>query len=152
MNEPLSFALLATGASTGFAASADHIVESAMELALPLLKALGVLIIIWGVLCAAMRLVGMEIKLLQGKPYKRDAAVIREHLGFYLLLALEFLIAVDVIETLLHPDWKELGILAGLVVLRTLMSFSLHWELKEVEKDQRNEEHVVGAPNASGDS
>ena len=146
-----SFTLLASEASTGFAAYADNLVDSAMEFALPLLKALGVLIIIWGVLCAAMRLVGMEIKLLRGKPYKRDAAVIRQHLGFYLLLGLEFLIAVDVIETLMHPDWKELGVLAALVVLRTLMSFSLHWELKEIEKDQRNEEHITDAANSTSD-
>ncbi len=150
--ETLGFPLLAAGASAGFAASADHVVESAMEFALPLLKALAVLIIIWGVLCAAIRLVGMDIKLLQGKQYKRDAAVIRQHLGFYLLLGLEFLIAVDVIETLMHPDWKELGILAGLVVLRTLMSFSLHWELKEIEKDQPNEKQVAGTSSSSGDS
>ena len=136
-------------ASSGLAANSTQIVESAMEFALPLLKAVAVAIIIWGVLCAAMRLVRMEIKVLQGKQYKRDAAVIREHLGYYLLLALEFLIAVDVIETLLHPDWKELGVLAVLVVLRTLMSFSLHWELKEIEKDQLNEEQAAGASNAS---
>ncbi len=135
--------LLFSEAGSGLAADATHVVNSAMELALPLLKALGVLIIIWGVLCAAMRLVGMEIKLLRGKPYKRDAALIREHLGYYLLLALEFLIAVDVIETLMHPDWKELGMLGGLVALRTLMSFSLHWELGEIEQDRQNEPKVA---------
>ena len=138
------FTLLATEAGASFAADAEHLVESAMQLALPMLKALSVLIIIWGVVCAAIRLVGMEIKLLLGKQYKRDAAVIRQHLGYYLLVALEFLIAVDVIETLMHPDWKELGVLAGLVVLRTMMSFSLHWELKESEKAQQNEEKGVG--------
>ena len=94
----------------------------------------------------------MEIKLLQGKQYERDAVLIRQHLGYYLLLGLEFLIAVDVIETLMHPDWKELGVLAGLVVLRTLMSFSLHWELKETEKDQQNEQQVAGASSSPGDS
>ena len=126
--------LIAEGTGT------DHFVETAMEFMLPLLKALAFLIIIWGVACAAFRLIGMEIKVLQGKQYKSDAAAIRQHLGFYLLLALEFLIAVDVIETLLHPDWKELGILAGLVVLRTVMGFSLNWELKEIEKERRSEE------------
>ena len=141
--------LLVAEAASGFAADATHFVESAMEFVLPLLKALSVLIIIWGVVCAAIRLVGMEIKVLQGKQYKRDAAVIRQHLGYYLLLGLEFLIAVDVIETLMHPDWKEFGILAGLVVLRTLMSFSLHWELKEIEKDQQDTEQGAGASNAS---
>ena len=63
---------------TGFVASTDHLVDSAMQLTLPLLRAIGVLIIIWGVVCAAVRLVGMEIKLLQGKQYERDAAVIRQ--------------------------------------------------------------------------
>jgi uncharacterized membrane protein len=116
--------------------------ESVMEFALPLLKLLAFLIIIWGVVCAAIRLVGMEIKLIQGKDYKRDGALVRLHLGFYLLLGLEFLIAVDVLETLMEPDWKDLGILAGLVVLRTVMGYSLHWELKEIEEDQEKEQQV----------
>jgi uncharacterized membrane protein len=47
-----------------------------------LLKALAVAIIIRGVVCAAMRRVRMEIKVLQGKQYRRDAAVIRQHLGY----------------------------------------------------------------------
>ena len=147
----LGFTLLAAEGSSGIAASVDNLVDSAMQFALPLLKALGVVIIICGVVCAAVRLVGMEIKHLQGKQYKRDAALIRQHLGFYLLLGLEFLIAVDVIETLMHPDWKELGLLAGLVVLRTLMSFSLHWELKEIEKDQQNEQQTTGASTSPSD-
>ncbi len=151
MEMSLSFTFLAAEAVAGFALGADHVVESAMEFALPLLKGLAVLIIIWGVICAAVRLVGMEIKLLQGKQIKRDAMVIRQHLGYYLLLGLEFLIAVDVIETLMHPDWKELGVLAGLVVIRTVMSFSLHWELKEIEKEQQNEEPVAGASSSSDD-
>ena len=41
---------------------------------------------------------------------------------------------------------------SGLVVLRTMMSFSLHWELKEGEKVQQNEEQVAGASNASHNS
>ena len=143
------FMLLAQEA-TGF--STAQLFESVMEFTLPLLKTLAFLIIIWGVFCAAVRLVGMEIKLLRGKPYKRDAAVIRQHLGFYLLLGLEFLIAVDVIETLMHPGWKELGVLGALVVLRTLMSFSLHWELKEIEKEQQGDELSLGSVIASGNS
>ena len=132
----VSAVLLAAEAGSGLAADASHFVEAVMEFALPFLKAIAVAIIIWGVACAAIRLVGMEIKVLQGKHYKADAAAIRQHLGYYLLLGLEFLIAVDVIETLMHPDWKELGVLAALVILRTLMSFSLHWEMKEIEKEQ----------------
>ena len=136
-------------AGTGLAENATHSVETVMELALPLLKALSIAILMWGVVCAAMRLVVMEAKLLRGNDYKRDAGLIREHLGYYLLLALEFLIAVDIIETLMHPDWKELGVLAGLVVLRTVMGFSLNWELKEIEEKRRSDEQSTAESSTS---
>ena len=113
----------------------EQFIDTALHISLPPLKGVSVAIILWGIGCAVVRLVGMEFKRLGGTAYRREAARIRQHLGYYLLLGLEFLIAVDVIETLLSPDWKELGLLAGLVVLRTMMSFSLHWELKETETD-----------------
>ena len=141
------FTLLAQDAN-GLTEIPSHFLETAMEFSLPLLKALAFLIIIWGVVCAAVRLVGMEIKLLRGQDYKRDGALIRMHLGFYLLLGLEFLIAVDVLETLLNPDWKELGILAALVLLRTVMGFSLHWEMKEIEEDREKEQQVAATSSS----
>lgn len=139
---------------SGFSLAADStlFIESVMEFTLPLLKALAFLIIVWGVLCAAVRLVGMEIKIFRGQDYKRDGALVRMHLGYYLLLGLEFLIAVDVLETLLNPDWKELGILAVLVLLRTVMGFSLHWELKEIEEGQEEKQQVVETSNSLADS
>ncbi len=102
----------------------------------PLLRGLVVLVIVWGVLGAAFQLVRMENRRLRGKEYQRAAVVLREHLGFYLLLGLEFVIAVDVLETLMHPSWEELGVLGGLVVLRVMLSLSLGWELKDIRKDQ----------------
>lgn len=56
-------------------------VEGGMELILPVLAAIGVLTILWGVLCAATRLVKMEFSRLQGKPYRRDALEIRQPLA-----------------------------------------------------------------------
>ena len=65
MNALPGFMLFAVEDTAGIAASAEHLVGSAIELALPLLKAIAVVIIIWGVVCAAMRLVSMEIKVLR---------------------------------------------------------------------------------------
>ena len=53
--------LLVAEAGAGLAAEATHVVELAMEFVLPLLKALSVLIIIWGVVCAAIRLSPVSI-------------------------------------------------------------------------------------------
>ncbi len=148
----LGFTLLAYQADAGFAASAEEFVYLSMQLALPLLRALGILVIIWGVVCAATQLVRMESRRLRGKEYKLEAISLRQHLVYYLLLGLEFLIAVDVIETLLNPDWNELGILGGLIVVRTLVSLSLTWELKDTEEDQQKEQQAARVSSPPADS
>ncbi len=148
----LGFTLLASQAGAGFAASAEEFVYLAMQLALPLLRALGILVIIWGVVCAATQLVRMESRRLRGKEYKLEAISLRQHLVYYLLLGLEFLIAVDVIETLLNPDWNQLGILAALIVVRTLVSLSLTWELKDTEEDQQKEQQAARVSSPPADS
>jgi len=48
-----------------------------------------------------------------------------------LLLTLEFLIAADILETVvIKRSLESLGILAGLVVVRTFLSFALDVELE----------------------
>jgi uncharacterized membrane protein len=42
---------------------------------------------------------------------------------------LEFLIAADIIHTIVEPTLKELAILGGIVVIRTIISFFLGREL-----------------------
>jgi uncharacterized membrane protein len=51
-------------------------------------------------------------------------------LGYYLLLGLEFLIAADVIDTLMKPTPQDLLVLGGIIVIRTIISYSLNTELK----------------------
>ncbi len=54
----------------------------------------------------------------------------RRNLGRTLLLTLEFLIAADIIETVaVEKTLTSLGILGGLVVVRTILSFALEVEL-----------------------
>jgi uncharacterized membrane protein len=56
----------------------------------------------------------------------------RLELGRYLALSLEFLVAKDVLESMVEPSWDELGKLAAIVVLRTAIQLSLSRELREV--------------------
>lgn len=51
-------------------------------------------------------------------------------LGYYLLLGLEFLIAADIVDTLMKPELRELIVLGAIVAIRTIISFSLNAELK----------------------
>ena len=51
-----------------------------------------------------------------------------------IILGLEFFIASDVIETTIAPDFESLGILCVLVVIRILLNYSLHKEVKELSE------------------
>ncbi|MCX7120312.1 MAG: DUF1622 domain-containing protein [Gammaproteobacteria bacterium] len=72
---------------------------------------------------------------------------IRLDLARTIILGLEFFIASDVIETTITPDFQALGILCVLVIIRTILNFSLHKEIKDLSaipgsgvdiKDEKN--------------
>lgn len=56
----------------------------------------------------------------------------RWDLGFHLLLGLEFLIAADIIRTIVHPSLQELAILGSLVAIRTVISYFLNKEIEHL--------------------
>jgi len=67
------------------------------------------------------------------RPGSRDAAIgeFRSNLGRAILLGLEFLVAADIIDTVaIEPSFESLGILAGIVLIRTFLSFSLEVEIE----------------------
>lgn len=54
----------------------------------------------------------------------------RQHLGRAILLGLEFLVAGDIINTVaVDPTFRSVGVLAGIVAIRTFLSFSLEVEI-----------------------
>lgn len=55
----------------------------------------------------------------------------RSSLGRSILLGLEFLVAADIINTVaIEPTLKSLAVLAGIVAIRTFLSFSLEVEIE----------------------
>ncbi|MFO7938222.1 MAG: DUF1622 domain-containing protein [Bacteroidales bacterium] len=91
----------------------------------------GVAIIVWGVVLTIYRLLKLEFSRLKKKSIYRERESVRHQFASYLLLALEFLIAADIIATVIHPTFEEIAILASIVVIRTIVSYFLE---KEIEK------------------
>lgn len=63
----------------------------------------------------------------------RDKAVtnFRSSLGRAILLGLEFLVAADIVNTVaIEPTLNSLAVLAGIVAIRTFLSFSLEAEIE----------------------
>ncbi|HEX8269905.1 MAG TPA: DUF1622 domain-containing protein [Flavobacterium sp.] len=62
---------------------------------------------------------------------------IRIHFGSALTVALELLLAADILATAIAPTWDEIGKLAAIAVLRTALNYFLERELKNNEAADR---------------
>jgi uncharacterized membrane protein len=93
------------------------------------ISVLGVLVIIFGVLCGVVRFLRSEVSAVRGANVEGERRKLRQVLGYYLVLGLEFLIAADLIETLMKPEPRELIVLGAIVAIRTVISYSLNSEL-----------------------
>lgn len=95
---------------------------------------LGTLIILSGILWALFQFIANSFT-----PHKRKNTSsinqIRLDLGRTLILGLEFIVAADLIATTITPDYYSLGIVAGIVLIRTILIFSLNRELIALRKE-----------------
>jgi len=70
-------------------------------------------------------------RLAQRQPHEAIVAAFRSSLGRSILLGLEFLVAADIINTVgVEPTLQSLAVLAGIVLIRTFLSFSLEVEIE----------------------
>ena len=76
--------------------------------------------------------------MLSGKTLHLKRESLRHSFGSYLLLGLEFLIAADIINTVLKPGLYEVGILGAIVVIRTVIGYTLDHELSSQADIRRN--------------
>ena len=95
---------------------------------------LGILIIISGVLFALYQYL---LNIISGDVLTQGATInsIRLTLGRVLILGLEFIVAADLIGTTTTPDYYSVGMLAIIVVVRTILSFSINRELMSISKE-----------------
>ena len=100
------------------------------------ISAASVLVVVYGALAALAGLIKTELFRLNGKYNVQRLRVIRADLGTYLLSALEMLIAADIIKSIVEPGLTDLGILAGIVAIRTVLSIFLNKEIQELDKER----------------
>jgi uncharacterized membrane protein len=66
---------------------------------------------------------------------RRDRPNIRLDLAQGIALALEFKMGGEVLRTVVVREWSELGILGAIIVLRAMLTFLIHWEIKNEKRD-----------------
>lgn len=55
-------------------------------------------------------------------------------LARWLLLGLEFMLAADIVRTVISPDWNDIGQLAAIAVIRTFLNYFLERDLDAAEE------------------
>lgn len=70
---------------------------------------------------------------------KKDTTL-RLALAQGIALSLEFKMGSEVLRTVVVRDWEELGILGAVIVLRGLLTFLIHWEIKHEEESLKSME------------
>lgn len=94
---------------------------------------IGVVIILSGVVVALSQYV-RNLILVQSSDRGSAINAIRLLLGRVLILGLEFIVAADLIGTITAPDYYSVGLLAIIVLIRTVLSFSLSREIDALSK------------------
>ncbi|NBO19261.1 MAG: DUF1622 domain-containing protein [Proteobacteria bacterium] len=69
-------------------------------------------------------------------PEERKTEV-RLMFGRWLSVALEFELATDILRTAVAPSWDEIGKLAAIAALRTLLNYFLEREIRASERPSR---------------
>jgi len=117
-----------------------HILETALEylvqFAIVVFEFIGVGIIIFagikgfiGYVCRSPK---MKITLAQG-----------------LAIGLEFKLGSEILKTVIVRDWTEIATVAGIIALRAALTFLIHWEIKEENKDIHEQEERQKAEHSA---
>ena len=102
-----------------------------------IISVISLLIVTYGVLVCFIAFLRNEIKRFNGTYTVNNIRQLRADFGTYLLLGLEFLIASDILKTVVDPTLDELG---GVVVVRTVLSVFLNKEIKELAENDSAKE------------
>ena len=110
----------------------ENILHNIAEVSALTLEFIGVAIIVIGSIKALVQLVRRLLK-------HRPINIVIE-LGKTLALALEFKMGAEIIKTVIVHDLTELAVLGIVILIRALLAFLIHWEIKMEEKDDEDEE------------
>jgi uncharacterized membrane protein len=101
-----------------------------VDLMVRLIEACGAVVIMIG---AVVAIVKFAIAL-AGRDINQFSAV-RLSLARFLVLGLEFQLAADVLRTAISPSFEEIGKLAAIAAIRTLLNYFLNREIAQEQRE-----------------
>ncbi|BBX70798.1 DUF1622 domain-containing protein [Mycolicibacterium psychrotolerans] len=116
----------------------ESALRSTVDLMVRLIEACGAIVIMIGAIVAIVKFVAA----LTRRDINQFSAV-RLSLARFLVLGLEFQLAADVLRTAISPSFAEIGKLAAIAAIRTLLNYFLN---REITQEQREIEALKRPP------
>lgn len=101
----------------------ERILSNIANIAIVIFECIGVGIIIYSGLTGFVK-------------FLKKAPDTRIYLAKGLAMGLEFKMGSEILRTVVVREWKEIGIVAGIIALRAALTFLIHWEIKQEEKGE----------------
>ena len=109
----------------------DFILEVVISYLFTILELIGVFIVAYGTIKSFIKFIRSGLN--------SDDTRVKIDLAETLALSLEFKMAGEILKTVVSHTIEELSILGAVIVLRALLTFLIHWELKM----ERQTEHAA---------
>ena len=109
----------------------ETILTSAIGFLVPIVEACGAVIV---VLEVVRTVAGYVSTLFRHNPVRMNT--LRLRLGQSMVMGLEFQVAADILKTALAPTWNDMGLLAALIGLRTVLNYLLEREVRMLRAEE----------------
>jgi len=76
------------------------------------------------------------------KPHRGNIEL-RVKFGSYLTLVLELLLGADILVTAVAPSWEDIGKLAAIASIRTVLNYFLERDLKSWDRERSEENKIA---------
>ena len=105
----------------------EHFLANIANLAIVVFEFIGVGIIIYSGIRAFLKCL-------------RRSEDTRIYLAKGLAMGLEFKMGSEILRTVVVREWKEIGLVAGIIALRAALTFLIHLEIKQEELQEKAEQ------------
>ena len=116
---------------SSFISGYEALVYDIAEIVVCTLEFIGILIVVVGSM-RALATFGISIK-------TKHPTNIVIGLGRALSVALEFKMGAEIVNTVIIRDMRELAVLVIVILIRALLAFIIHWEMKMERKEEEKE-------------
>jgi uncharacterized membrane protein len=107
---------------------------------------IAVILIAIGAVEAVIGLMKPKYDPLRPFAWKREVFI---RLGSWLLLGLEFALAADIVRSAISPTWAQIGQLAAIAAIRTVLNFFLERDVEQFVEERAITEEEAPARGAA---